>query len=206
MSRRLLPYGDSGVLVEFDSLSAVMAATDWLREHPIGGVVDVVPGSRTITVQFDRNLTSAQSVRAWLQVADTAGGRRAETEPPVTVPVRYDGLDLASTAEHLGLTPAELIARHAGSEWQVAFCGFTPGFGYLASPDWCLEVPRQATPRTTVPAGAVALAAEFSGVYPRSTPGGWQLIGTTELAMWDADRQPAALLSPGRRVRFEAVG
>src|SRR5699024_453200 len=120
----------------------------------------------------------------------------------VTIDVRYDGEDLAEVAELLSVSPAEVIARHQAATWQVAFAGFAPGFGYLAGDDELFDVPRRSSPRTRVPVGAVALAGEFTGVYPRSSPGGWQLIGRTEARLWDLDRQPPALFVPGTIVRF----
>jgi KipI family sensor histidine kinase inhibitor len=123
----------------------------------------------------------------------------------VEIPVVYDGADLADVAALLDCDEAELVRRHTADEWTVAFCGFAPGFGYLTGQaEW--NVPRRSSPRTKVPAGSVALAGEFSGVYPRESPGGWQLLGRTELAVFDLDRDPAALLQPGRRVRFVDAG
>jgi KipI family sensor histidine kinase inhibitor len=122
--------------------------------------------------------------------------------PVLELPVSYDGPDLRDTAELLGLTPEELVRRHAAAEYRVAFSGFAPGFGYLTGLPPELHVPRLPTPRTKVPAGAVGLAGEFCGVYPRRSPGGWRLLGRTEAVLWDADRDPAALLVPGTRVRF----
>jgi KipI family sensor histidine kinase inhibitor len=101
-----------------------------------------------------------------------------------------------------GLGVDEVVEAHTGTEWRVAFGGFAPGFAYLVGGDERLRVPRRDTPRTKVPAGAVGLAGEFSGVYPRASPGGWQLIGRTDLPMWDLDRDPPALLSAGATVRF----
>jgi KipI family sensor histidine kinase inhibitor len=123
----------------------------------------------------------------------------------VELPVHYDGADLDDLARLLELTTDEVVARHTGAEWTVAFCGFAPGFGYLTQPGTAWDVPRRATPRTKVPPGSVALAGEFSGVYPRESPGGWQLIGRTDVAVFDLDRDPAALLRPGTRVRFVEV-
>ncbi len=107
-------------------------------------------------------------------------------------------------AARTGLTEAEVVAAHTGQTWTVAFCGFAPGFGYLVGVDDRLRVPRRAQPRTSVPAGAVGLADAFAGIYPRSGPGGWQLLGRTEAVLWDLDRDPPALLRPGVRVRFAA--
>jgi KipI family sensor histidine kinase inhibitor len=134
-----------------------------------------------------------------LDSAATDGG------PLVELPVRYDGADLADTASRLGMAPAELVRRHAAAEYRVAFCGFAPGFGYLTGLPPELHVPRLSTPRTRVPAGSVGLAGEFCGVYPRESPGGWRLLGRTDAVLWDAEREPAALLAPGTRVRFRPV-
>ena len=116
--------------------------------------------------------------------------------------MRYDGADLAEVAAMTGLDPAEVVRAHTSTLWRVAFGGFVPGFGYLVGGDPRLHVPRRESPRTRVPAGSVALAGEFTGVYPRASPGGWQLIGTTDAVLWDPDRSPPAVLTPGTRVRF----
>jgi KipI family sensor histidine kinase inhibitor len=120
----------------------------------------------------------------------------------VELPVRYDGEDLDEVADLLGLTRADVIALHTSSDWRVAFCGFAPGFAYLVTDHDRLRVPRRASPRPSVPAGSVGLAGEFSGVYPRSSPGGWQLIGSTDAVLWDPSASRPALLAPGTRVRF----
>jgi KipI family sensor histidine kinase inhibitor len=119
--------------------------------------------------------------------------------------VTYDGPDLADVASHTGLSEDEIVAAHTGSTWTVAFGGFAPGFAYLVGGDQRLAVPRRESPRTSVPAGSVGLAGEFSGIYPRSSPGGWQLIGRTDVVMFDVDRDPPALLTPGAQVRFVAL-
>ena len=118
----------------------------------------------------------------------------------------YDGEDLEDTARLLGYDVPELIRRHTAEEWTVAFCGFAPGFGYLTSATQEWDVPRRSSPRTKVPTGSVALGGRFTGVYPRESPGGWQLIGRTGLAMFDLSREPPALLRPGNRGRFVDVG
>jgi KipI family sensor histidine kinase inhibitor len=132
----------------------------------------------------------------------TAGAAGRSGDTVLDVPVVYDGQDLAEVADILGCSADEVVRRHTGTVWTVAFCGFAPGFGYLTDGTGSWDVPRRSTPRTTVPAGAVALAGEFSGVYPRESPGGWQLIGRTRLQVFDLDRDPPALLAPLTRVRF----
>jgi KipI family sensor histidine kinase inhibitor len=123
----------------------------------------------------------------------------------VEIPVTYDGPDLADVARLTGLAEDEIVAAHTATPWRVAFGGFAPGFAYLTGGDERLRVPRRDEPRTAVPAGAVGLAGEFSGVYPRSSPGGWQLIGSTAAPLWDAERDPPALLRPGGAVRFRVA-
>jgi KipI family sensor histidine kinase inhibitor len=124
----------------------------------------------------------------------------------VEIPVRYDGADLAETAALLGISEPELIARHTAAPWRCAFIGFAPGFGYLEAPGAELAVPRRSQSRTAVPAGSVALAAGYSAIYPRSSPGGWRIIGSTTATLWDLDRPEPALLRPGTRVRFTVAG
>ncbi len=138
--------------------------------------------------------------------ANPIGTAAADSPATVTIPVRYDGPDLDDLARLTGLTPAQIIGRHLQGQHRVAFCGFAPGFAYIAGLDPGLRVPRRDSPRTRVPAGAVAIADEFSGVYPRASPGGWHLIGQTDLAVFDLTRDPPALLVPGTPVRFVAVG
>jgi KipI family sensor histidine kinase inhibitor len=153
----------------------------------------------------DPALTSLDAVATAVRTTEPRPGARREGDV-VELPVHYDGADLAELAGLLDLTPEELVGRHTAREWTVAFCGFAPGFGYLTQPGGGWEVPRRATPRTRVPPGSVALAGEFSGVYPRESPGGWQLIGHTDVAVFDVDRDPPALLRPGTQVRFVEVG
>jgi KipI family sensor histidine kinase inhibitor len=196
-----MPAGTSAVLVELDSLEQVMGLAAALRSAPPAGTVDLVPAARTVLVVFDAGTTTIERVVADVSrqridpVADSAG-------PLVEVPVVYDGDDLAEVAALSGLSEREVVARHLRPEYTVAFCGFAPGFAYLVGGDPALRVPRRRSPRTAVPAGSVGLADEFTGVYPRRMPGGWQLIGRTDAELWDLDRDPPALLPPGARVRF----
>jgi KipI family sensor histidine kinase inhibitor len=124
----------------------------------------------------------------------------------VTIDVVYDGADLDEVARLTGLSPDEVVAAHTAAPMRVGFGGFAPGFGYLVGGDERLHVPRRAEPRTRVPVGSVGLAGEFSGVYPRESPGGWQLIGHTDAVLWDVERDPPALLTPGLWVQFRAIG
>ncbi len=201
---RFLRCGREAVLVEVDDPDEALALYAALRDAALPGVTDLVPAARTVLVRLDPAVTSPARVRS--AVADLPVDRtRRPDAGTVTVPVRYDGPDLADVAAHTGLTEADVIARHTGSAWTVAFAGFAPGFGYLTGGDPGLDVPRRETPRTRIPAGSVGLAGRFSGVYPHDSPGGWQLIGSTTLRVWDLDREPPALLAPGVRVWFEAV-
>jgi KipI family sensor histidine kinase inhibitor len=201
---RLLPSGSTGLLVELDGLDDVLGLYAALSDAPPEGVVDVVPAARTVLLVTDpRRTTLAAVADAVRRTPPRPGGQTAGDT--VELPVHYDGADLDDLARLLELTTEEVVARHTGAEWTVAFCGFAPGFGYLTQPGTAWDVPRRATPRTKVPPGSVALAGEFSGVYPRESPGGWQLIGRTDVAVFDLSRDPAALLRPGTRVRFVEV-
>jgi len=198
---RVLPSGSTALLVELTGLEEVLDLYAALCAERPDGVVDVVPAARTILLVTDPCATDLGTVERAVRETtprrvDRTGGELVE------VPVTYDGEDLAEAASLLSCTPEELVRRHTGEEWTVAFCGFAPGFGYLAGACEQWDVPRRDSPRTTVPAGSVALAGEFSGVYPRASPGGWQLIGRTELSIFDLDRDPPALLRPGTPVRF----
>lgn len=193
----LLPYGPRAVLAEFDSLEAVMStATAW-RAAGQSGILDVVPAARTVLVVHDASFD-----REWLRQPLPAQSASAPGAL-VTINVDYDGEDLSAVAASLGMSTDEVVRIHSAAEYVVAFCGFMPGFSYLTGLDARLNLPRRATPRTRVPAGSVAIAAEFSAVYPRESPGGWHLLGRTEATMWDDDRDPPALLPPGTCVKFQ---
>jgi KipI family sensor histidine kinase inhibitor len=201
---RFLRCGREALLVEVDDLEQALALYAALREAGLPGVVDLVPAARTVLIRLDPAVTSPAKVRA-----ATAGLRpdaaRLADAGTVEIPVRYDGPDLDDVAAYLGTTPDEVVAWHTGAQWTVAFAGFAPGFGYLTGGDPRLDVPRRSSPRTRIPAGSVGLAGRYSGVYPSDSPGGWQLIGSTPIRMWDLDRPEPALLVPGVRVIFKAV-
>ncbi|WP_307854079.1 5-oxoprolinase subunit B family protein [Nocardioides palaemonis] len=202
----LLPYGDRAVLVELGSTEAAVDYAVALRDRDTLLVDEVVPAARTVLVVAAEG-TALADLRALLaDVAPASAGAAATDQPVVEVAVTYDGEDLADVARLTGLSEREVVAAHTGQEWRVAFGGFAPGFGYLIGEDERLHVPRRGESRTRVPAGAVGLAGEYSGIYPRSSPGGWQLIGRTDVTLWDLDRDPPALLAPGTRVRFVEVG
>ena len=198
----VLAYGDRALLVELGDTGRVVAWTDALTRTRIPGVVDLVPAAETLLVVVDENVdvgtVREQLLGLYVDPLDASQEEGDELEIPVT----YDGPDLSDVAALTGLSEREVIEAHTGTTWRVAFGGFAPGFGYLVGGDPRLEVPRRDEPRTSVPAGAVGLAGVFSGVYPRESPGGWRLIGTTTARMWDLDREPPALLVPRARVRF----
>ncbi|QMU96996.1 5-oxoprolinase/urea amidolyase family protein [Microbacterium esteraromaticum] len=196
---RVLTASDRALLVECADLDEAMRMHRAWADVP--GVLERVPGARTVLVRFDPLRTSADELALEL-TAVVAGGSAQASGVEVTVPVRYEGEDLGDVGEMLGVSTAELIRRHSAARWTVAFTGFAPGFGYLVGDDPLFDVPRRTSPRTRVPAGSVALAGRFSGVYPRESPGGWQLIGTADAVMWDVHRDPPALLAPGTVVRF----
>ena len=210
---RVRPMGERAFLAEVDSLAEVLFLHAALTAARLEAVGDLVPAARTVLIPFDPARVPAATVRAWVEStwsersdAPTAGAPIAGgAATPVILDIAYDGPDLAETADLLGLGPGELAERHERAEWTVAFTGFAPGFGYLTSPDWTFEVPRLETPRTRVPEGAVGLAGGFSGAYPRETPGGWRLIGTTAEPLFDPSAARPALLSPGDRVKFRGV-
>jgi KipI family sensor histidine kinase inhibitor len=198
---KLLPCADSGLLVELADLEMVLALYAELVEAPPVGVVDLVPAARTLLLRIDPAVTDVDEVARVVRRATPRPGRRPHAGD-LEVPVTYDGEDLAEVGRLTGLGEHGVVEAHLAQEWTVAFCGFAPGFGYLVGTDQRLHVPRRDTPRTKVPAGAVGLAGEFAGVYPRESPGGWQLIGRTTLRAWDVERESPALLQPGVRVRF----
>ncbi|WP_116244749.1 allophanate hydrolase subunit 1 [Nocardiopsis sp. FIRDI 009] len=198
---RVLTCADTGVLVEVADLAEVIALRAALAARPVPGVTDVVPAARTVLLRVAPG-TNTDAVAAAVTALPLEGAERAVDGGTVTIPVTYDGEDLADVAALTGLTQAEVVRAHTSATWTVAFCGFAPGFGYLVGDDPRLHVPRRSEARTRVPAGSVALAGEFTGVYPRSSPGGWRLIGRTDVRVWDLDRDPPGLLRPGVRVRF----
>ncbi|MFD7023219.1 carboxyltransferase domain-containing protein [Promicromonospora sukumoe] len=198
---RVLTARDDALLVELDDLDQAVALYESLLADPVRGVGTPVPGARTLLVPFRPSAVSAPDLAAELRARPLERGVRT-TAQTVEIPVLYDGADLAKVAELLGWSTDELVRRHTGAAWTVGFVGFAPGFAYLTSDDPELVVPRRSSPRTRVPAGSVALAGPYSGVYPRESPGGWQLLGRTDAPVWDVTRERPALLLPGDTVRF----
>lgn len=203
-------YGDQALLLQFASTAEVLAWSAVLRDADLPGAVDIVPAARTVLIKLDgpRYQGMARQQIGKLRIAPErleGAATPADDKADVVIDVVYDGADLDEVARLTGLTPRDVVAAHTQRPWRVGFAGFAPGFGYLVGGDERLNVPRRSEPRTKVPAGSVGLAGEFSGVYPRESPGGWQLIGHTskdQARLWDVDRDPPALLIPGRWVRF----
>jgi KipI family sensor histidine kinase inhibitor len=208
--------GETGLLAEYPDTAAVLAAAEAVRALSPAHLVDLVPAERTLLLRGAdaRDLPDLEALLAQLPPAAAESAAPAE----VSVGVVYDGEDLDEVAELLGMNTDSLISAHSGATWTAAFGGFAPGFAYLLAeepqgsaeapntaddpvgPPW--EVPRRAEPRTAVPAGAVGLASRYCGIYPRPSPGGWQLIGRSDSPLFDVHREPPALLTPGTRVRF----
>jgi KipI family sensor histidine kinase inhibitor len=202
-------YGDQALLLQFDSTAEALAWTDALREADLLGVLDIVPAAQTVLIKLagPRYQAPTRQRLAKLRLDHaTVEAATTDRQADITIDVVYDGADLEEVARLSGLDPAQVIAAHTGTLWRVGFAGFAPGFAYLVGGDERLHVPRRSDPRTKVPAGSVGLAGEFSGVYPRESPGGWQLIGRTDAVLWDVDRDKPALLTPGMWVQFRAVG
>ncbi|KAA1397380.1 5-oxoprolinase subunit B family protein [Aeromicrobium ginsengisoli] len=191
----LKPYGDTALLLDCESLDEAQRWFAALHDE-----AEVVLGARSVLLRGD-----PAALRSLVGRTSPVATAASLDGPQVEITVAYDGADLDDVARLTGLTPAEVVAAHTGTPWTVAFGGFAPGFSYLVGGDPRLQVPRRDSPRNRVPGGAVGLAGEFSGVYPRESPGGWQLIGHTGLAMWDTAREPPALLRAGMTVRFVAA-
>jgi KipI family sensor histidine kinase inhibitor len=206
VTQAVLDYGDQALMLECETTADVLAWTAALRAAALPGVVDIVPASRTVLVKLNEPRyqgITRQRLRKLRVTPDE--GDVADHRDEVVIDVVYDGADLAEVAERTGLSTAQVINAHTATPWRVGFSGFAPGFAYLIDGDRRLQVPRRSEPRTAVPAGAVALAGEFSAIYPRQSPGGWQIIGHTDAVLWDIDRPHPALLTQGMWVRFRAA-
>ena len=199
---KLRVAGERGLLVEVDDLETVHRLHAALRELDPPGVVELVPAYRTVLIVADPGQAevldelAARLPSLELPPAETVAGETVE------IPVSYHGEDLPEVADLTGLDAEEVVRRHTAPEYTVAFLGFSPGFPYLVGLDPALEVPRRDTPRTSIPAGSVGLAGNQTGIYPTTSPGGWQLIGRTSVTLFDPARDPPALLAPGSHVRF----
>lgn len=197
------PVGTRAVLAELSGLQDVLALQALLLEAPLPGQLDVLAAAETVMIKAESPSAARRMAALLLDMDLTAPAHSAGSL--VVIDTVYDGDDLAEVAELTGLGKDGVIAAHSGQVWTVAFGGFAPGFGYMVGENQVLEVPRRNSPRTAVPAGSVALAGNYSAVYPRSSPGGWQLIGRTGASMWDLSRPQPALAKPGDRVQFRPV-
>lgn len=201
--RSVRAVGTRAVLAELSGTQDVLALQALLLEKPLPGQQDVLAAAETVLVKAD-SPASARRIGARLLQLDLTAPVQLDGEL-VVIDTVYDGEDLAEVGRLTGLGTEGVIAAHSGQVWTVAFAGFAPGFGYMVGENQQLEVPRRSSPRTAVPAGSVALAGNYSAVYPRRSPGGWQLIGRTTARMWDLDRDQPALAAPGHRVQFRPV-
>lgn len=196
---RVRRCGEHALLVEVDpaEVHPLLAALRRLAEP---GIEELVPGAASVlVVGADPERLAGALPDLPLPATAEIAGRLIE------VPVRYDGADLAEIAELTGLPSDDVAGRHAAATYTVSFLGFAPGFPYLAGLDPALRVPRRDSPRTRVPRGSVAVAGDWSCIYPQDSPGGWRLLGRTDLVLFDPHAQPPALLTPGDQVRFRPI-
>jgi KipI family sensor histidine kinase inhibitor len=201
----ILDYGDQALLLQFDSTTEVLAWSAAVRKAAMPDVLDIVPAARTVLLKLDGSGRQGATRRRLRTLEVATDAETTTAGEPLVIDVVYDGDDLAEIAELTGLTTQGVVDAHTANPWTVGFCGFAPGFAYLVGGDPRLAVPRRSDPRPSVPAGAVGLAGEFTGIYPRRSPGGWQLVGRTDAVLWDIDRPDPALLTPGTRVQFRAA-
>ncbi len=199
---RIRPVGASALLVEADDVEAWRAELWRRREAGDLDAAEIVPGATTVLLD---GLADPGRVAGLLPGWAPAPATAAPPGPLVTVPAVFDGDDLDDVAGFWGVSPAAAVDRLTGTEYRVAFCGFAPGFAYLGGLKEEWAVPRLAAPRPRVPAGAVALAGSYAGIYPTASPGGWRLVGRTDVTLFDVRRDPPALLAPGTRVRLAAA-
>ena len=199
---RFLPVGCRALLVELGDLAAVLSLhAEIERRRALGwapSLTDVIPAARTILLDGVTDRAAIEEdLRGW-----TVPPAAVRDGPVVEIPCSYTGPDLPAVASAWRVSEREAARMHARAEYRVAFCGFAPGFAYLTGLGEELAVARRPSPRTAVPPGSVGLADTYTGVYPRSSPGGWQIIGSTDAVIWDPGKEPPALLTPGARVRF----
>ena len=196
--------GQTAVLLEVGGHDEVAAwYAELVRQRADGRItaVDIVPAARTVLID---GIEDPHRTAEKLEKAPEPERTNRDKGALITVPTVYDGLDLADIAERWNTTPNGVVDRHQEIEFEVAFCGFAPGFAYLTGLPPELRVPRLSEPRVRVPQGSVALADEYAAVYPAASPGGWRLLGRTDLVLFDLERDPPSLFQPGARVRFEA--
>lgn len=200
--RSVRPYGPEAFLLECPGEGDAVDLHLDLLVHPVAGVVQTVPGARSLLVECVDPPARRAAERV---LAALTAQPRTVTPREHVLDVRYDGADLAAVASRHELSVDEVVDLHTGAVCTVALTGFAPGFAYLQGLSAALATPRRSDPRPAVPAGSVAIGGPWTGVYPRRGPGGWNLLGTTDATLWDLDREPPALLRLGDRVRFRAV-
>ena len=189
----LRPVGSRAVLAEVGDPATALALATWARGRV--SAEEIVPAAETVLFDGVGDLSALD---------DWTPGSSPPVGELVEVPVVYDGPDLAFVADAWGTDTAGVVRRHTEIEYVAEFCGFAPGFSYLAGLPDQLAVPRLESPRPRLDAGSVGLAGTWCGVYPTPSPGGWRLLGRTDAVLWDQDREQPALLAPGTRVRFVA--
>jgi KipI family sensor histidine kinase inhibitor len=199
---RIRSCGEAHLLIELEDLHAASALHRNLEAAALAGVLDLVPAARTVLLEFDPDVTTPSALTGRVETLLSRPAPPRQTEP-IRVAVRYDGPDLGFVSDFFGMGVREFVTWHTGQAWTVAFSGFAPGFAYCVTDAAHPDVPRLDTPRVAVPPGAVAMAGEFTGVYPRSSPGGWRLLGRTDAVLWDERRDPPALLRPGVSLCFD---
>jgi len=203
----ILPAGSRALLLAPQDRAGIDTLTRALRHSCPDGIADILPAAQTIMVTTTPGTdlrTLAEQLHRRLAAVDYNEGAAEDQAELVRIPVTYTGADLDDVAAILGITADDVIREHTRRVWRCSFVGFAPGFGYLESTEPGLAVPRREQSRTAVPPGAVALADSYSAIYPRRSPGGWQLIGTTSATVWDLGRPQPALIRPGCRVQFFA--
>jgi KipI family sensor histidine kinase inhibitor len=203
MRARFLPSGPTAVVIEVDGIDAAIELGSWLRTHRPPGIIDLVPAATTLLVTAS-GPSKLIGLEELVDAYETGGADRMEGVL-ITIETVYDGEDLEDVGSQSRLSVDDVIDLHSSATYVAAFCGFAPGFAYLTGLDPRLQLPRRPTPRPRVPAGSVAMATQFTGVYPTASPGGWNLLGHTEAVPWDVGRDKPALIEPGDRVRFVPV-
>ncbi|MGA9851466.1 MAG: 5-oxoprolinase subunit PxpB [Gammaproteobacteria bacterium] len=197
-------FGDSALLLEMKDFRAAQQWRQAIHKQSIPGILELVPGYDTLLVEYDpQRLDAAKFTRRLQKLAQIPIFPVDEREHHIEV--RYNGVDLEDVARMTGLDIAEVVRCHSSVTYTVAFLGFAPGFSYLTGLDPKIRVPRLKSPRVRVPAGAVAIADEFVGIYPQATPGGWRILGHTDAVLFDTSRPAPALFMPGDKVHFRPV-
>lgn len=203
---RILAAGLEASLVEVESLDQMLSLYQGLQEARDSGrargITELIPAARTVLVEFDPNDTSAQEVERLIHTISLDASRPTVSDV-LTINATYDGPDLAFVCDQMQMSVPQFIAWHTNVQWTVAFTGFVPGFGYLVSKVHTVSIPRLSTPRVKAPAGSIAMADRFTGIYPHESPGGWRIVGRTDELLFDIAHDPATPLLPGRTIQFD---